>query len=286
MILFATPDFGASGVIVLFFPVAAGVLCGIVSIALSLSFPGSSLGYRWGLGTVIWGAVWPLLCFCLVGRGLVAEAYLLFAAPIVPGMLGIALCRLKPGLGLYAARTIGLFVVVAVVVFVSWHWWANATAGREMMNLLDGKPQPKISGFHIDYQQRRVICTDKTVCEYIAQSMKKAVRGRGTELNLGASYSFTFYFGSGSIYYVECACVFDKGFSISIPEANPPEAGWMTHEVDFSEPVPDRVQRMWAFLNRSDTKVLGMVMTVEDVGQIRFRYDRSLDLEGRNVQHE
>lgn len=269
MILFATPDFGASGVIVLFIPVAAGVFCGIISIALSLSVPGSSLGFRWGLGTVIWGVVWPLLCFCLAGKHLLAVAYLLFGLPILPGLLGIGLSRLKLGLGLQAARGVGVFVAIAVVILGSWHWHTSFVAGREMMGLLDGKPQPTISSFQIDYGQQRVICTDKAVCGYVADSMRKAIRGRGPDLAHGGSGAFTFCFGSGSSYYVECAYIFDKGFSVSIPEAEPPEAGWMTHEVDFAE-MPDRLQQIWHFLNRADSKVLGRVMTVEDGSPVRL----------------
>jgi hypothetical protein len=71
---------------------------------------------------------------------------------------------------------------------------------------------------------------------------------------------------------------------MSIPEANPPEAGWPTHEVDFPEPVPDRVQQIWDLLHRADNKVFGMVMTVEDGKPVRLQYDRSLDIEGRNIQ--
>jgi hypothetical protein len=285
MVLFATPDFGASGVIVLFIPVAAGVFCGIISIALSLSAPGSSLGFRCGLGTVIWGLVWPLLCFCLAGRHLLGVAYLVFALPILPGLLGIGLSRLKPGLGFQAARGIGVLVAITLVVVGMWHWHTSFVAGREMMGFLDGKSQPKISNFQIDYGQQRVICTDKAVCGYLADAMKKAIRGRGPDLALGGSGAFTFRFDSGSSYYIECAYIFDKGFSISIPEANPPEAGWPTHEVDFPEPVPDRVQKIWDFLHRPDNKVFGMVMTVEDGSPVRLEYDRSLDIEGRNRQN-
>jgi hypothetical protein len=291
MVLFATPDFGASGCVVLLFPLAGGILCGLISIAVCLTCPRSRLGFRLGMLSVIWGVVLPLLCFCLAGRELAAIAYPILASPILPGLLGIGLSRLPAGLGLRIARVGGVLVFATAVLLIIQHWYGSARAGQEMMRLLDGKGQGMITSMRIDGGQRRVTCTDRAVCDYITNSVRKAIRGRGTELALGASYAFTFQLDSGSLYYVECACVFDKGFSLSIPEAHSPEAGWMTHQVDFPEPIPERLQQIWQFLHRSDTKVLGTIMTVEEGSLVRLDYDRRLDLERRNEpdsngQHE
>jgi hypothetical protein len=143
----------------------------------------------------------------------------------------------------------------------------------------------EISEFRIELQQRVAICKDKSVCAYLAKSLRKAKRGYGTDLSLGFSYSFTFRFVSGDEYCAREACVFDKGFSMSIPEANPPppEAGWVTHQVDFLDPIPERLREIWKFLRDPHDRVYGSVMIVEDGKHIRVEYDRQLDLEGRNA---
>jgi hypothetical protein len=260
------------------------ILCGSVSIGASLCCPKSSFGFRTGILTIIIGVMSPPLFFCLTGNNLTKYAYLYLASPIVPGLLGVGLSRLPAGKVLWLARIAGILTAITGILTLGHYFCTTSISGQQIMELLGGSKKIGITCVSIEHQQRRVICTDIGVCDYFAESLRKARRGRGPELASGTSYSFTFHFNSGSEYCVEEACVFDKGFSLSIPEADPPEAGWMTHQVNFLDPIPDRLGQIWSFLDQRWEEVAGSVMVVEEGCHVRIEYDRQLDREGRNIQ--
>lgn len=260
------------------------LVCGAISIGASVLFTNSRFGFRCGILAVVIGVLSPPLFFCLTASGMLWHAYAVLASPALPGVLGVWLSRTR-GRTLGIARILIVSVTIAGAAALAYQSRANAIAGQQMMALLSGNEQVEIVSFRVEHQQRRVICADRVVCDHVARSLRGAISDSdpGGRLRLGASYSFTFQFNSGSRYRAAEACVFDGGFSASIPEANPFHDAVMTHEVHFQEPMPERLRQIWGFLHEPWEKVAGSVMIVEDGCPVRIEYDRRLDAEGRHA---
>jgi hypothetical protein len=260
-----------------------GILCAVISIGASVLFTNSRFAFGLGAFAVAIGVLSPLAFLCLTANRMFWYAYVFLASPALAGAMGLWLSRAR-GRTLRTARILIVGLALAGAVTAGYRLHANAVAGQQMLGLLRGSEQVEIAQFEIEHQQRRVICTDKAVCDHIAKSMRDAIEYPGAPLRLGVSYSFTFRFISGSRYGVQEACVFDGGFSASIPEANPFCEPVMTHQVAFREPIPKRLREIWVFLREPWEKVAGSVMIVEEPRPVRIEYDRRLDLEGRNAR--
>jgi hypothetical protein len=263
-----------------------GHSCGAVSIVTSVLLSKSRFALYCGLVAVVVGFLSPPLLWILAGGHLRPSGYLLLASPILPGVVGAGLSQMPKGIWLWLARTGVAILAVLAVVLGGRHWYATSLAAHEMLSLLGGSEAVEIVSVTIGYQGRAVVCDDRSVCRHLARSLRRAKQGRGTEIRLGPAYCLEFQFLSGNKYRVGDACVFDKGFSISVPEGDPPppEPGWMTHQVNLLEPFPERLQQIWAFLCDKRETAYGWRMIVDERKPIRMQYDERLHVQTCNAR--
>jgi len=238
-----------------------GWVPGIIAVGANLWRPASRMGFVSGAVACTIGLLSPGLVF-IAGGQVVPSVYLLLLTPVLPGMLGLALSRVRPGAVLCVARGIGIAVAVTAMSAGGYYAYVRHLGSRDMIALLAGSEQVQIVGFSIEGQGQRVECTDRALCDYLAGCLRK-----GTQhfIEVGDKpYSFTFDFASGGRYHVTVGHVIEHGLILSIPEANPGEYGWPTHKVIFCQPVPERIEMIWAFLYQGAPKADGRVMRVRE----------------------
>jgi len=173
-------------IVVLFW---GGILCGAVSILTSVILSKSRFAFRCGLGAVTVGVVSPPLLWSLTGKHLSPHGYLILASPVLSGLLGIALSQMPRGIWLWLARSGVVAIAILAAILGGRHWYAESLATQDVLNLLHGSREVEIAEFRIEYQQRVVICDDKSVCRHLAESLRKAKQGRLTEISAGCAYS-------------------------------------------------------------------------------------------------
>jgi hypothetical protein len=258
---------------------AAGTIAGVMSIGASLFVVRSKFGWTTGGIALGVGIILPLVIMIVSwsSRHLIALLYLWLALPAVLGAIGIGLTRVPAGRILMALRvTIVGGSVVALALLGHWRW-QRVVAGREMMELLGGSSEIRIADFSVDGQQRRVVCNDRVVCDYLTAALRRATPAWRAELHgAGDGYDFTFHFASSSEYQVFMSA-YTNGLRFSIPEADPPEEG-KTHDAEFDPPIPARLTEIGDFLGQPNRKVAGSLLVAAEGEPTRVEKPPALDL--------
>lgn len=239
---------------------------------------------EWGLRRPAWQWVGgaPVLVALLLEGKLYWWAILCFAIPVILGLIALWIRKLKESPTLKIGRLVTGGILGLLLAVGLFFWGRSLVAGMQMMQLLGGSESIRVVQFEIYGQQRRVICRDQKLCEYLTNAMRKAKAEMATR---GMSYSLRFKFSSGLWYTVVNGGVAPKHLTPSIPEAYPPEVGMSTHSIRLQEPIPATIQEAWSFLwDEPWENVAGRVMVIEEGDRVRWEYDPVLDSEKRNVK--
>ncbi len=262
---------------------AVNGLCGLVSLYGSLFFPQSKCGFRAGWASVIIGAVSFLFFLLVIGGNLTPVGYSLISAPSTAGVLGLLVYGARRSRAFPWLR-IGISAVTILIAGLLLRWWRiDRIADEEMVAIVSGSERVAIVGFRVEGQQRLVDCTDGAICDYLTEALRKAQRGElldvGKGLDFGGAgvHTFTFRFASGHMRNVRTD-PYKNGLVLSV---DPWEPGWPTHEVAFSEPIPDGLRQILAFLGRKCEDAAGEVLIVEEARPPATYYDQRLNLCGR-----
>lgn len=162
---------------------------------------------------------------------------------------------------------IAVVAVICSVVAV-----ADRIASADLDRLLSGDTDVSITKIEIQYQQRRVLCSDKTVTSYLSDMMRQSSSPANGN---GASYYFTFHFSTGRQYSL-CGVVDATQFSLSVPNARPYELGISTHDIVFRSPTPRRVNEIFHFLVLPWEEVGGLTLYSNENKLLRYEYVPSL----------
>jgi len=171
-----------------------------------------------------------------------------------------------------------LAVVILLCIVLSGARFAvyRHLASTQLEELLAGNQEMELSHWVAEHQQRRLICSDEHVLEYMASRMRNANFDRYDTDN-GVSYEFTFCLCDGAPYSLS-AYVDAERFSLAVPSAKPVEGFWPTHDIRLTAPIPNRVAEIFEFLNAPWEEVGGLVLIVEDDRRFRYEYDARLHM--------
>jgi hypothetical protein len=138
--------------------------------------------------------------------------------------------------------------------------------------LLRGDETVQLNSFEIDFQQRRVLCSDPEAVRYLERCLRENEPKRR---ELGTTYRLKLRFASGGELDVRTNW-FEGGFSLCMPGDRPLEDGGNPRcGVVFRPPVPSSVKEMIDFLDSDSPRAKGTVLILED-GAIRREFDPSL----------
>ena len=141
-------------------------------------------------------------------------------------------------------------------------------AANDLDRVLRGDESIAVTGFHIELQQRSVTCADQSVLKYMTQMMRKSSTiGDGG----GYTYCFEFDFSTGRTYQLYGG-IAQSQFSLSVPSAHPHDPGFPTHDVILDQPVPKRVNEIFAFLTAPWEEVGGLSLHVRDELPLQYTY--------------
>jgi hypothetical protein len=167
-------------------------------------------------------------------------------------------------------------LILAAVIFfgllIAFTFYIHWLGEKKMVALLDGNQSINITRLEINFQQRRLFCTDTDVLRYLKEILAKHPRGMSN--TGGGSYEGIFTFANGG-QFKGALSIGTNGFYISIPSQAAEEA-FPTHCVLLIEPVPEKVQQIFNFLNEPYQKIAGTVLILEEGKSIYTRHDESL----------
>jgi hypothetical protein len=130
--------------------------------------------------------------------------------------------------------------------------------------LLAGDPSVRFERFQIDYQQRRVICTDPEVLRYLEERFRRHDRHR---LELGTTYQLAIDYQGGGHHAFGTYWSESGDFSLSLPEHGD---GGPSHGILLTRPRPRPLEEMIRFLCQKEG-VAGVVLILEPGGVHRER---------------
>jgi hypothetical protein len=168
------------------------------------------------------------------------------------------------------------FLCVAVLGFlfvVGFYFIYDDHAGQQkMIALLNGDDKITITSFATKYQQRRLICSDRQILDYIQEAIRKHP---AIMTNVGNfSYYGYFKFKSGGTFSGYMG-IDTNGFSLSVSSLAS-EEGFMTHSVVLTQPVPEKIKLVFAFLYEPHQSAAGTVLVLEDGKPPRKEHDETL----------
>lgn len=166
------------------------------------------------------------------------------------------------------------FSTAAVVVVVLWLVRFPDLAAQDLDSLLAGKNGIVLEQLVIEYQQRQVVCRDRTVLKELTSILQRTEESGG-----GCMYNFTFTFATGRSYSVDGEAG-GNSIALVIPSAHPVEGWWPTHYFTIPASVSDRLSQVMSFLDAPWEEVGGLLMTLTDDEPIHYTFDPSLS--GRN----
>lgn len=142
----------------------------------------------------------------------------------------------------------------------------------KMEALLQGDAAAQLESVEIDYQQRRVRCSDPDALRYLERCFREGDKRPG--LGGGVTYRLRLRFAGGG--RVDTTTYWsDNGFRLYMPYQETDTGEEPRVRVVFSPPVPVSVAEMLAFLDRPWQEVKGAVLVIEP-GGVRRESDRSL----------
>ena len=141
-----------------------------------------------------------------------------------------------------------------------------------LFRLLNGDEQVYLTRMEVSHQQRRVICTDSFVLNYVSKMMRmSSPAGLGT----GTHYQFRFGLSTGS-QVATVGVAGSRSFSLSVPCKQRGDVGDLTHDVGLYGPIPEKARAIFDFLMLPSEEVAGLSMYVQDGKEIRYEYHRTL----------
>jgi hypothetical protein len=143
--------------------------------------------------------------------------------------------------------------------------------GREKAAaLFGGAEDVELERFEIEYQQRRVVCSDPVALRFLEECLR---RGDTRCAQPGTSCRFRLWFSGGGAFKAETYW-FAGGFSIRMPDR---AAGGLhgRHGVCLPKPMPSQVKEMVDSLDRPWEEVRGTVLVLEPAG-VRREHDITL----------
>ena len=171
----------------------------------------------------------------------------------------------------YFVRAVKLTLSLALVTGIVYAGFVSIryVRGKDALDqLLNGDEQIHIVQLRIEYQQRRIICTNAQSLRYIEAQMR--VRSL-KQPNGGPSYLSNFWFSNGGFQSVYSSWGGD-GFVLFFGDDREIE-----RPVFFSAPIPEKVGPMLRLLQARYEDVAGTVLTVNDKQELT-EYDTLLDL--------
>ena len=170
-----------------------------------------------------------------------------------------------------------VFTTLVFVAFIAFSVSYERRTDADLNALLLGRNDVRLTGLMIESQQRRVVCTDHEVLDYLASSLGNSHDDWG--VGGGVSYRFSFQLSTGRTSHLD-GYIQRQSWSLVVPNANS-QAGEPTHVMFLHATPPDRVREMFEFLNKRYQEVSGTVLTLETNQVPRYEYLASLDLEWR-----
>jgi protein-S-isoprenylcysteine O-methyltransferase Ste14 len=140
---------------------------------------------------------------------------------------------------------------------------------QKTMQLLSGDESIHFDRFEIDYQQRRVICTDPVILGYLEERFLKADRDRD---ELGTFYQLTLYYKGGG--HHEIQTYFNGDFILCLRNYHD-EGMRPSHGILLTRPRAQAIDELVSFLKKDYREVAGTVMIV-DSGTVRYERDEPL----------
>jgi hypothetical protein len=170
----------------------------------------------------------------------------------------------------FSTRTVLIAVALfAVIAAIAATFARRQLAADDLDRVLRGEDDLSVSAFHIEFQQRVVVCTDRSVTQYLTQMMRKSSTfGNGGS---GYSYCFAFSFSTGRTYKLY-GYISNSQFALSVPSAAPHESGYPTHNIVFEPPIPNRVDEIFTFLNAPWEEVGGLSLHASDDKPLQYTY--------------
>jgi hypothetical protein len=167
-----------------------------------------------------------------------------------------------------------LFVCIPILLLAGWGGlqinddWVGDQKTRA---LVSGSQQVRFARVQIDYQQRRVICTDPVVLRYLEERFRNHGQPRNdpsTTYQLTIEYEGGGRHAFGTYWY-------ENGFSLALLDD---ENGDGHIGISLPRPLPSQVEEIVQFLGEPWRQVKGTVLVVEP-GSIHRHYDQSLVVE-------
>jgi hypothetical protein len=163
-----------------------------------------------------------------------------------------------------------VLLLLPVAGFIASRIADRARARHQVQALLGGDVAVQVERFQIDYQQRRVVCSDPVALRYLEDRLR---RNDPVRFKSGTNYRLRLWFAGGGAVKAETYW-FAGGFAIRTRNRFPAGASeWLC--VLLTEPMPPPVKEMIDFLHRPGQEVKGMVLVLEP-GGVRREQDRSL----------
>lgn len=174
----------------------------------------------------------------------------------------------KTGIGVVVS--IGVILTTAILYF---HRIEVQNGERMLVAILNGDPKPEIQSIEVQYQQRRLVCTDREVIGYLKQMMLNHPNMTMAD-NYAYSYEGKFMFRDGGAFVCSLG-ITTNGFTISIP-SQAVENSFPTHYVLLRAPVPQKVRQIFEFFLEPYQKVAGTVLILKEGKNIEKQYDAAL----------
>ncbi len=150
-----------------------------------------------------------------------------------------------------------------------WQWQLGVQKAEA---LFQGNPGMRLKSVEIEFQQRRVLCSDPTALRYFEQCLSAGAKHDFDEG--GVTYRLRLRFVGGGQVGTQTFWLKD-GFCLFLPYQETDAGVRPKVSVAFSPPVPTAFTEIVDFLNRPYQEVKGVVLILES-GGIRREFDRSL----------
>jgi hypothetical protein len=167
----------------------------------------------------------------------------------------------------------GLRMLVGLGVFwLLLAWWSERQGVKKTEALLQGDESVRLDSFEVEYQQRRVRCTDPESLRYLERCFRE---NSPTRFDDRITYEVFLQFADGTRLGIRTDWS-RAGFSLCMPgDRLLQDGGEPRAYVVFRPPMREPIKEMIDFLNDDSRKAKGVVLIMEG-GTIRREADPSL----------
>lgn len=251
----------------------SGAIVCAVGILFGLLQASSTVAFRLGVAGVAIGVLGTLFFWLVVGENLTGTGYLMLFSPAVLGSAAVMLSYRRPfSRERIFVRTVGgivIAVTVAGAAMLAWNSRQTAMGTAKLLSITSGANRYQLASMEVQYQQRRLICTDPVLLAEIQRHLAGAQRSM---MGSGSTYETTFRLADGGSATLHSSWGANE-CSLSLGDV--PEEGWPTHLIVFAEPLSEDLRKLLAFLNASNEEVAGQVLIFDGSGN-RVEFDGTL----------